>query len=106
MLTVVGLKVPLPDESVGVTVGVPVIVPLAPTVKLAEAVLIPPEDGPESVTAVSPPPDAPTRLKPKPKQLVTAAASEQVNVSVIVTDAAPALSNTKPPIFVASPVCE
>jgi len=53
IFTVVGVNVPPPPLSLGVTVTVPVIVPSAPTVKFVDAVPTDPELGPESVTDVA-----------------------------------------------------
>ena len=51
--TEVGMNVPPLPASPGVTVTVPVIVPFAPTVKLVDATLTVPLDGPDKVVAVA-----------------------------------------------------
>jgi hypothetical protein len=53
MATLTGVKVPPAPPSFGVTVTVPVIKPLAATVKLVDAALVAPLVGPLSVTAVA-----------------------------------------------------
>jgi len=53
MLTVVGVNVPPPPPAEGVTTIVPVIVPLALTVKLVEATPLTPEVGPVNNTELA-----------------------------------------------------
>jgi hypothetical protein len=53
MLTVVGVKVPPPPPSAGVTITVPVITPFAPTVKFVDATPLTPVVGPVNVIAVA-----------------------------------------------------